>query len=276
MITELGKNHIRQYLAGIAPTIGQYIAVGTRPVTPSTSDTSMGFEVTRVEVTGTSVDPTTDKIIFKSTLESGNDAKIYEIGLWYSPLNVDTGVMLNFEYQDMDWSGDLVDYTGPAVAVPHRVGSEGIMIQPGNTMSTTTDIIDLSPWLGPEDEWILGMAAQGASSGTTVTLKVLSTEGSYMEIPFAFPATTGPEYQFSTFNIKNATTVGAFNPAMVEGYELTVTGGPTWMTLDAVVANNAPAERDGSVLVARALIDPPFITDAEGSCDIEYELGVIV
>lgn len=282
MITTLGKGLIRAYIAGLAPSIGQSISVGIRNNVATLADTQLGFEVARVPVTSVSLDPVTNKVIFKGTMESANALKVYEIGLWSSLGEDDSMLVLGFDEFDEGWSGDVSAWQeAPTVS---RIGTSVMSIAiAANTVPKVitypVDAMDLSPFLGSDDSWTIAFSKSGAAN-VTIKLKMTSALGT-SEINFFPSNTTATGYLFGTALIKDSVTTGEFDPSAVEQFDLSVipaAGNATASTiqLDGVQASNAPSERAGSVLVARAVVSPVFSSPSSSSTDLEYELEVIV
>lgn len=281
MITTLGKQQIISYIAGLSPSIGQSLAVGIRSTTPSSADTSMGFEVARVPITSVSLDPKTNVVTFKGTLEDAGGYTVNEVGLWSSGGDsLDSSLILTFDEMTEGWDAgtDEIDVSESTVS---RIGDSMMNIAvSGATAKTITyevETTDLTGMLGPDDTWSLALNKVAAST-LTVKLKINSLEGS-LELNFFPSDTSATGYMFSSVKIKDATVTGSFDPSAVEGYALTVQPTSTNQTngsvqLDGIVANNSPAEREGSVLVARDVVSPAFKTSLTGGTDVEYKLGV--
>lgn len=297
MITNLGKQHIRSYLAGLSPSIGQSIALGVRSTTPTAGDTAMAFEVVRVPVTSVALDPTTDKIIFKGTVESANALNVHEVGLWSSSNDDDSMLVLGFDEFDEMWDGDVAGYVEDAPT--SRIGTSLMNM----TVTNATPKIasyrisegDFTGMLGPDDRWSIAFNKVGTAA---VNIKLILRSGGdeiidpedgemdeedlgngRMEITF-FPSNiTAAGYTFGTAEVKDAVSYGAFDPADVTRFDLVVVpasgnSATTTIQLDGVVADNAPSEREESILVARALVSPAFTTDSATATDVEYEMSV--
>lgn len=275
-------------MAGLAPAIGQSISVGTRNTAPTLGDTSMAFEVARVPVTSVSLDPATDKIIFKGTLEEAGGYTINEIGLWSSSDSLDSSLILTFDETTEGWDSSDPEATEPPFttieeAAASRVGQTLMNIPVAGATPTTivysVEETDLTGLLGPDDTWSIAFNKTGASV-LNVNLKLTSAEGS-LTLTF-FPSNiSSTGYTFGSTSVKSGMVTGTFDPSAILQFDLTVqpaAGNSVSgnVQLDAVVATNAPAERDGSVLVARAVISPVFKTSPSGGTDLEYELGVSV
>lgn len=280
MITALGKLQIKSYIAGLSPAVGQSIAIGIHTTPPSLSDNRMGFEVVRTPVTSVALDPVTNKIIFKGTLDQADLIRVSEIGLWSSSEARDSEMILEFDDFDESWEGTQHEF---AESGSSRIGSSFMnMSVTDATAKAATYYIpttDMSHILGPDDEWTVALNKTG-SAALSVKLKLSSPEGS-LEFNF-FPSNTNATgYLFGNRPVKTAQSVGTFDPARVEQFDVTVTpaaGNATASTvqLDSVIATNAPSERDGSILVARSIITPAFTTSSTSATDVEYELEVSV
>lgn len=279
MITTLGKQHIRSYLAGLSPSIGQSIAMGIRNTAPAATDVQMGFEVVRVPVTSVALDPATDKVIFKGTMESANAVNVYEVGLWSSTNDEDSNLILTFDEQDEGWEGDVVDYTEdiPLSRIGTTLMNMTVTDATAQTAIYPVEETDFTGMLGPDDKWSIAFNKVGTAA-LNVRLIIRSSLGS-MTLQF-FPSNiTAAGYTFGSTQIKSATTTGSFDPADIIQFDVVVqpaAGNAATSTIqfDGVVADNAPSERDNSILVARSLVTPNFVTDSAMATDVEYELSV--
>ena len=278
MITTLGKLQIRSYIAGLSPAVGQALSIGTRNNAPALTDTRLGFEVARTPVTSTSLDPVTNKIVFKGTFDRADLIKVSEIGLWSSPDSEDSQLALSFDEFEESWEGD-VTFTESAVS---RIGSSLMNVSITNaTAKTVTYYIesaDFSSMLGPDDAWTLALNKTGAAS-LTVKVKMYSPNGATLEFNMFPSNTSATGYLFGEALGKNATVTGSFDPSNVDRFDVTVApvAGNTvasTVQLDGLIATNAPSEREGSILVARALVNPVFVTTSVSPTDVEYELEV--
>lgn len=280
MITNLGKNIVRSYIAGLTPAIGQSIAVGISSNAPALTDTEMGFEVVRVPVTSVSLDPVTNKVVFKGTMENASSVRVHEIGLWNSEGVDDSTLVLAFDDFDEAWEGPVTFTEASTVS---RIGTSLMNISISGTTSQVAsypvEATDLTKMLGPDDRWSISLNKTGTAS-VTVKLKLTSATGT-LELNF-FPSNVSTAgYLFGTSLVKAAVTTGTFDPSAVERFDISVipaAGNATTATvqLDGVVATNATYERNGSVLVARSVVVPAFVTNSATSTDLEYELEVTV
>lgn len=279
MITNLGRNHIRAFMVGVEASIGQGLAVGTNPVAPTVDDTDMGFEVARVQVSSVSIDPVTNKIVFKGTLNTDTQISVYEVGLWSSATR-ESDLLLTFSEFEEEWTGD---FTVVEDAPLSRIGSSFINVDiadaTAKTLTYQIEATDFSNYLGPDDRWTIALNKIGAAS-LTVRLRLVSSQGS-LEMDF-FPSNTNATgYMFASANLHTAVTTGTFDSTSVESFELTtapVAGNVTASSVqfDGVEVSNAVSERNSSVLVARTLTNPPFITESGGDFDVEYEMEIVV
>lgn len=278
MITTLGKKHILSYIAGLAPSIGQSIAIGVGTAPASLNDTALALEVDRVPVTSVSIDPVTNKVVFKGTIPPGVDIAISEMGLWFSEGDADSYLVATFDDFQEPWMG------GEAVASTiSRFGNTLYNLPISGTTEASASLqlnaLDMSGFFGPRDVWTIGLYKTGAAY-VSVTLRLFSgTSGSdYADIQFfpSSPPATG--YIVASALSGNATVVGDFNPSAVTEYKVivkpqsgnSISGS---VGLDVINATNAIDDREGSILVARSNITT-FKTSAATPTDVEYELGV--
>lgn len=281
MITNLGRQYIRSYLAGLAPAIAQSISVGIRNSPLLTTNTEMGFEVARVPITSVSLDPETNKIVFKGTIEDSSSVNVYEIGLWSSTTEDDSSLVLTFSESDESWEGDVVDYVEDHVA--SRIGStlmEMTVVDAAPKVAIyPVSASDLAGMLGPEDQWSIAFNKVGTAP-LNIKVVIRSTDGS-LELPF-FPSNiTTAGYTFGSVTVKDGVSTGSFDPTDIEQFDIVVTpaagnSATSTVQLDGVVATNAPSERENSVMIARSLVSPAFSTASSDATDVEYELSVIV
>lgn len=240
----------------------------------------MGFEIVRTPVTSVSLDPATNKVIFKGTFERADNIRVSEIGLWSSSESVDSETVLMFDEFDESWSGVNHSFVESAAS---RIGTSFMNLSVTN--ATAKDAVcfiqstDFSHLLGPDDEWSVALNKTGAAS-LTVKVKLSSSTGS-LEFNMFPSNTSATGYLFGNAAVKNAVQVGSFDSSSVE--EISVSAVPaagnataSTVQFDSLIAANAPSEREGSVLVARALVSPVFTTSSSSPTDVEYEMEVVV
>lgn len=276
MITTLGKNHIKRYLSRDVATIGGAISCGIGTAAESADDTSMHFEIARVDVHLTAYDFVSDRLIFKASLPVGMAGSIHEVALWSLSSDATAGnygskALSLFEPAE-GWAG-----TFGGGAFGGRYGTDSLALTAAaNTTSTDTReqfVIDLS----------------GYSSADTFKLAYETTTAFSSSVFVRFLNDTSNYYQFS------------HSPGGVPGYHIaswtkssaTVTGSPSWSNINAIVVGTTAAAGGVStvyldalriedvdpfnteyVMVSRNVLTAPITKLASKTLDIEYSMVI--
>jgi hypothetical protein len=90
MISNDGKDVIREFFAGANTSIANFIVLGTGTTAPALTDTALATEVYRISVSSAAADSTNGRVVFKGVLPAGSVPTIYEVGIVNAPGDTDT------------------------------------------------------------------------------------------------------------------------------------------------------------------------------------------
>lgn len=272
--------HIKRFLAGMEPDLGRAIAFGVGEAPETLADTSLYYEIGRTPVSLVTYDFTTDKLVFKASLEEGFDGVLYEYGL-YSREDSSAGefgsrLVTSFDSDTEAW------FQGGAVATYRttstRIGNDSVVVTATTSGNTTVTFPDVT------------MDFSGYSAADLFSFAFYNDNTNLSSLRYRFYTDASNYYDFS-FNNGNFGT--AFNIVRIPKGNATVTGVPNWATitkievtafstgagassvgLEAVRIEDVDTVDQGYVLVARAVLTVPFSKIAGRTQEIEFPLGV--
>lgn len=230
VVTTAGKNTILRYLAGIVPNFAKAISLGTYSnVAASASDTDMGFEYVRGEVSLGSLDltdPAHDYLVFKTTFPSDLSMNIKEIGLFSFYTNPASGnytgrILTTFDDGEI-WTTDATSnaptFSTLTSSSLNAIGDSSMTVindTNGSTDTYTLDFanVDLSGYSATDT---FGLAIGTYSTRiTSVTLTFVDSDGTSISNTWPITHNSSLPYQVLTVS-KGTIDTQAFNWAEVD------------------------------------------------------------
>jgi len=275
VITDQGKNRIRQILAGKTSGFASSVLVGLGATTPASSDTSLDFAIEGVNILNTMVDDVSNRIYFKTSLPVDKQYKIYELGCYAADSSTAK------QYQP----GSLIVTFGEVTNWTDTSGT--------HTLNSTNTRIGMS-----SIRYSLLAAAVGRGSSpfqndlsqlplnTNFKLAYFSNNIDNIKIRFKtgnadyYEVTVTPSvnnsYNISSVMKSSFAATGAPDWAQITSIEIqaTATGSAGTIDLDSMRYDIATAS--DSLLLSRALPSSPVLKPAGSTMDIEYLLEGIV
>lgn len=275
VITDQGKNRVRQILAGRTSGFASSILVGLGATTPTSSDTSLDFAIEGVNILNTMVDDVSNRIYFKTSLPVDRQYKIYELGCYAADSSTAK------QYQP----GSLIITFGE---VTNWTDTSGV-----HTLNSTNTRIGISSIR-------YSLLAAGIGRGSSPLQNDLSQLPLNTQFKLAYFAnnidnikvrfkTGGADYYEATVT---PGTNNAYNISSVAKSSFTATGAPDWAqitslevqatatgsagTIDIDSMRYDVATTSDSLLLSRALPASPVLKPAGSTMDIEYLLEGIV
>ena len=130
IITNEGMNIIRSYLCGSISAWAGAISIGTMNITsPSVTDSSLDYEVSRVPVNLISIDG--NEIIVRASVSAEFSAKIYELGIYPAVTNItslgfDDRLLLSFDELYLN-SSDNLPASSSLFTTSSRIGGKSLI-----------------------------------------------------------------------------------------------------------------------------------------------------
>lgn len=284
MITNNGKLHIKKYLAGFVPQIGQSIYFGIGAAAENLSDRELNFSATGVNVNLVTFDYISNKLIFKASVPTGFVGKIYEIGLNsgnYLNQNIDSGskVITTFDSEDMTWdlggSGSL-SYSSTNT----RIGTRSLVINGltnANVSASNSGLfIDLSQNSGAD---IVKLALNIVDNNTNfVGLRFRTSGGSYFQYAWDVPVRNSGykilEATKDSFSPIGSTPPSWDNITSILVYTVSKTTGAGVVEFDSIRIEDRSNLNTDNVLVARKVLSSPVVSLDGQAQDIEFSLDI--
>lgn len=273
LITSAGKTHIIKYLAGYVGSIAQGIAVGAGSTPAVVGDTSLAFEWNRQPITVISADQVNTAVIFKGQIPSESSGSIYEVGLWSAiepGKAYDSRLLLDFDSLLDVWS------TGTWQTTTHRIGIDGLRLNPATNTTQTASLVALSLDLSGYSDLDEFRLAYTVNSAFVSTAKlVLHTDASNY---FTYTV-TGPSigYKITPFSKSNCVVTGSPTWSSITSIDVVVTstaGGSGSVDFDGLRIEDKSSSREDYVLVSRAVLGTPIVKAIGSPLEFEYSLDV--
>lgn len=276
MITNDGKAHIKRYMAGLVPSIGEALALGIGASAEDAADVALDFEVGRVDVELVSYDFTADLLIFKATIPQEFAGTIYEVGLWSTSSDSRAGsytseVLTSFDSETELWTG------GSYATANNRVGIDSLRLAPSASTSANATMseleMDLSGYSGV-DQFSIAYNS-GGTTPTSITVDFKNDSSNY----YRWSVTPGAGYQFVTVNKSTLTATGSPNWGAISTIEVTVNaaaGGAAQIDFDAIRINDTDTLNPDYALVAREVLPTPYVKTEGEVQDIEFSVPVSI
>lgn len=275
IITDQGKNRVRQILAGRINGFASSILVGLGATTPTSSDTSLEFAIEGVNILNTMVDDVSNRIYFKTSLPVDRQYKIYELGCYaadsstakqYHPgsLIITFGEVTNWT----DTSG-----THTLNSTNTRIGISSIrysLLAAGVGRGSSPLQNDLSQ-LPLNTQFKLAYFANNIDN-----IKVRFKTGSADYYEATITPGTNNAYNISSVAKSSFVATGAPDWAQITSLEVQATATGSAGTIDIDSMRYDVATTSDSLLLSRALPASPVLKPAGSTMDIEYLLEGIV
>ena len=273
MITDLGKRHIKRYLAGQVGVIGDRLAFGLSDAGELGTDARLGFEFATSPVELVSYDFINDRLIFKGTMDADFSGKVYEVGLWSQETEAGdytSKVLLTFNSLSEDWTN------ATWVTTNARVGADALRHAPAASGSVTSELNDVDFDLSESasaDQFVLAYYVGNANTAS-VNIRFRTDASNYFQMTITSP-TAG--YKIATVNKGSLTVVGTPAWDNITSVAVTTTataGGAAAVEFDALRIEDVENDNPDYVLVAREVLGAAY-TKTEGSePDVEFSLAV--
>lgn len=287
MITAPGKIHIKRYLGGFVPAIAQSIAFGISAEGESENNTELGFEVGRVDISLTSFDFITGRIVFKAELPDEFSGKIYEAALYSVAADsvagqYDSRLLVSFDSNSESWIDTATGLPGTyetgdlMLGGTSRIGPNSLRQNPAATQSMTHGMnqlaIDLSGYSG-NDKFIFAYNV-GNVHTTSIRFRFMTDSSNYYDITLG-AQTAG--YHVEEASKSSAVATGSPNWASITELRVTTTsgaGGTSEVDLDGIRIEDVDTVNPEYVMVAREVIGTPYAKESGQFQAIEFTLDV--
>ena len=272
LITNAGRPLVLRYLAGQTSSIGGSISCGTSGTAASAADVKLGLEFMRGAVLLRGVDYTTNRVIFKATMDPAAAGVIYELGLY--PYQINNAAQYGGEsFTNFDSSNEPLT-GGTANTINFRTSNQSYSVSPALSTSATISLSpiydDLSGYQDA-DIFTLGYFINDANTAT-INIRIKTDAANYYQFSFAPPTVSG--YYVRDILKSSFTVVGTPTWANISSLDFIVTAqaaGATTVQLDAFRLNDTDIYQDYG-LVSRSVLATPQPKLAGEQMDIEYLL----
>lgn len=282
MITDLGKVHIKRFLAGWEPELAQSIAFGVGDSVESSAQDRLDFEIGRTDISLTTYNYLDDKLIFKGVIDELFDGVIYEVGLYASAATESavggSKLILSFDSETEFWTQAGLPATYSTSST--RIGNDSLVAAPAASGSVTSTYADLLADLS------------GYTAADTFSFALYSANANVASIVFKFYTDDANYY---TVTVPGAQIASGFNLISIPIAQSVATGAPRWETItkvDATVSATSGGAasvqlegvrmedidntQTGNILIARTKLAVPFVKLSGTIQEVEFPLGVTI
>lgn len=287
VITNEGMNIIRSYLCGSISAWAGAISIGTMNITsPSSTDISLDYEVSRIPVNLISMDGS--EIVVRASLSAEFSAKIYELGIFpaitnSTSLGFDDRLVLSFDELYLNSSDDL-PVSSNFFTDSSRIGGKALIFNTSARDLYTEKIINLTGYSNL-DSFSLLYKTQSSGNNRNITITMydsqLPSPGTKQTTISLDGSSTG--YKKSTVLFGNFTEANNFNGEVVKiKISGPSTSGSGTFYIDAFKVNDSDETNPNFALVSRSLIGTQngdtstdyVIKPAGVEVDIEYRVDI--
>lgn len=270
MITNEGRTRIKRYLGGQVPSIAQSIAFGLGSTGTSATDTKLRFEVENAPLELTAYNFVEDCIIYKASIPSRFQGIITEVGLVSGSNTSNSRIITSFDQSLEFWTGQTGYKSENA-----RIGLDSIQLVAGagsTTQAQTSNLnIDMSMVSGNDDyKFALWNSNTNASK---IYVRMLTDDSNYYEFNLgSLPA----GYQIVSKPKSSATATGspAWNKIVSIQVGVVGSGGSAEVHFDGLRIEDNNTYFDSTILVAREVLEVPYIKNNNSIQDVEFKLRV--
>lgn len=282
MITNLGKVHIKRFLAGWEPDLARSIAFGVGESVESAEQDRLDYEIGRTDVSLITYNFLEDKLVFKGVTDELFDGVIYEVGLYSSEAGegstVGSRLLLSFDSETEFWTQGGVPATYTTANT--RIGNDSVVIAPlasGTVVSSYTDIlIDLSGYTSADT---FSFAFYSANTNVdSMTFGFFTDASNYYTVTIP-GGTVGTGFNLINIPISQSVATGAPRWSEITKIEVTVNagaGGAVNIQMEGVRVEDRDNTDIGHILVARTKLLVPFVKVAGSVQEVEFPLGVSI
>ena len=273
IITDAGRIVILKYMSGGGDFFADSLAIGVDTSAPATTDTGLGFEVSRLPITVSVSDPENSKVLFKSSFPEGIQLKINEIGLFSSQQGDNSYLHSTFGL-DEQWEGEL--YTNN---VDTRIGLSGtaVDLDANSTVTISKPTISNLSYLGSEDVFRLAVILYDDNC-ESIAIKFTDIDGGEMLGTYAIPTyTSSPDPQYEIIDLEQVEFSGLTNLwgsiTKMDMVVVSKVAGATTIVLDGlrIIDNNIQL---GSEIIAKTGLSEEVVKLATESLEVQYSLSV--
>lgn len=286
MLTNNGKNLLLRYLANVSPGFVREIGVGIGNSSPSTTDTRLQFEVSRVTVTTGSIIGATNEIVYNGSLPASDEYLVKEIGLFpvstsAAGVPVRGSLLTSFEPGDgsvfednptppLNGDSRYVAKTETSFvpgAAGLKIGSSAAYLRTGGSVSFPS-LGDYSQY-GPNDE--INVALVSGTSSYSISIQLFDTNGNSKVINIS--GTANPESTY--FYHINSSLIGTQTINFANLSQIKITNnGSSYVILDGIRFEEVDLANPLNSLVAREIVSPGKEKFNGFETDVEYRLTV--
>lgn len=282
MITDLGKVHIKRFLAGWEPELARSIAFGVGDSAESSAQDRLDYEIGRTDIALTTYNFLEDKLIYKGVTDELFDGVIYEVGLYSSEAGegsaVGSKLILSFDSDTEFWTQAGLPATYATTNT--RIGNDSVVVAPAASGSITTSyadvLMDLSGYTAADT---FSFAFYNANANaSSMKYRLYTDAANYYDIDLTSgQITTG----FNLVNIPMAQAVPTGAPRWAEITKVDVTvnanaNGAAHVQLEGVRVEDRDNTEIGNILIARTKLAVPYTKLTGTIQEVEFPLGITI
>lgn len=278
MITASGRTFFKRYLANQGTALAGALAIGVGSTAENLNDQALEFEYARVPIELTSYDFSTDRLVFKATLPSDVQGKVYEIGLWTDEVNPGINgsgasrILTTFDSATETWTNGTYDTTTV------RIGDDSLKHTPAASATVesinATQNLDLGDYSN-NDKFLIAYNCDNANT-QTVAIRFYTDSSNYYSFSTSSPSAG---YHVQSFTKGSATITGSPDWSDITQISVLTTaksGGAASVEYDGIRIEDVDTISPTYGLIARKVLSSPVTIEGGIEMDIEYALAVTI
>jgi len=282
MITNLGKVHIKRFLAGWEPDLARSIAFGVGESVENSGQERLDYEIGRTDIALVTYNFVEDKLVFKGVMDEVFDGVIYEVGLYSSEVGegstVGSRLLLSFDSDTESWTQAGLPATYATTNT--RIGNDSMVIAPAANGSITAVyeniLMDLSGYTSAD---AFSFAFYSANTNvSSMTFRFFTDASNYYTVTVA-GGSIATGFNLISVPIAQSAATGAPRWSEITKVEVTVNAsaaGAASIQLEGVRVEDLDNTAIGHILIARTKLVTPFVKTTGTIQEVEFPLGVSI
>lgn len=272
IITDAGKISILRYMGLITSSYANHLAIGISETAPQVTDTELGFEVDRQDISVISVNLNTSEVLFKASFPESGQYHINEVGIFPDSGGHRSYNMFAFVKEEF-WQG--TQYINLSDV---RVGGEGSTVPATDTGSVIYRDMQINmSEVSLDDIFRLAINLYDDNC-ESVILRFIDRDGIESEGTYTIPTyTASPDPQYELIDVDKAAFTNLngdwANIVRVEVEVTASTGLETSVVLDAIRMIDLNM-LSGSEVVAKTKLPSTLVKEQGDSMEIQYTLSI--
>lgn len=283
MISDLGKTHIKRYMAGGVPSIAKSIAFGIGRDTNADTAARLQMEIGRADIVLTAYDFINNRLVFKAPVPDFLAGVVNEVAIYSTSVDDVAGefgsqLISTFDSQTEDWLNITASAASTFGTTATRIGIDSLRQTPAINGSQTDSLANLSLDLSGHssaDKFNFAFNIENAFV-SSIKFRFMTDASNYYDLNLG-AQTAG----YKIVSLAKSTAVPNGSPNWGNITELRIitnstAGGSGSIEFDCIRIEDVDTLNPEYVMVAREVLATPFVKQAGVVQDIEFTLDISI